>query len=249
MGTVNIGNITSDTWSEGQTRYVNSSDPDITQFNIDQEQSLNLALFDIPEGSDADLYLYEDTNSNNQYDQGVDQQITSSWKGGNLDESINVVADPGTYFSVVQRYSGPTSVQYKIAISATEQNPWPVGEAPNLLPTEVDSGTLSRGDVLTQSGWVGNTNTSDIYEFVTGTYGSIDIDLTGLSSDADLRVIFDSDNDKIVDPGEWGAFTSTNGGSANEHISVNLGYADIPFYVQVYQYSGETNYDLSVTMA
>jgi hypothetical protein len=80
--------------------------------------------------------------------------------------------------------------------------------------------------------------------------GTVNIDLTGLSSDADLRVIFDHNDNQIAElyQNELLAFMSANNENSNEHISIGLGYPDIPFYVQVYQHSGETDYDLTVSM-
>jgi hypothetical protein len=119
-------------------------------------------------------------------------------------------------------------------------------EPPNLLPTEVDGGTLFHGDVLTYYDWIGNTDTADVYKFNLDSYSNVDITLTGLSNDADIRLIQDSNNNDIVDEGEsQSLFASNNGGITDENISFSL-HGGNSFYIQVYQYTGDTSYELHV---
>lgn len=171
---------------------------------------------------------------------------------GNSDDSINYLASAGTYFAQVTRYA-PGSVDglnYTLDLSATQQNPLPADTAPpNLLPTEFDGGVLSpygNNNVYTNYDWVGNTDTSDVYRFSLSDYSNVTISLTGLSNDADIRLVQDFNNNHIVDSGEvQSAFTSTSGGTSDETISFAL-HGGNDFYVQVYQYSGDTNYQLQV---
>ena len=222
---------------------------DVYTFNIDGTSSINLNLHNITAGDDADLYLYQDTNENGIFDSGIDEQLQYSIGSGNSDDSINYLGEAGTYFAQVLQYDlGSDSVlNYELDISATAEAPLDTEtEPPNLLPTEVDGGTLFHGDALTYYGWVGNTDTADVYQFTLDSYSNVDITLTGLSNDADIRLIQDSNNNNIVDEGEsQSLFASNNGRITDENISFSL-HGGNPFYVQVYQYSGDTSYELQV---
>nr|WP_144054322.1 PPC domain-containing protein [Pleurocapsa sp. PCC 7319] len=205
-------------------------------------------LHNITSGDDADLYLYEDSNNNRVFDSS-DQQIESSRLGGNMDDSINYLASAGNYFAVVERYapSSNSRLDYELDLSATPGRPYPaLTEPPNLLPNEVDGGVLSRGDQFTYNGWVGDSDTSDVYRFILDRYSNVNVSLTGLSSDADIQLIQDFNDNNIVEAGEVDSnFTSTNGGISDEEFSFSL-HGDNPFYVQVYQYTEDTSYQLQV---
>ncbi|NEO61293.1 MAG: hypothetical protein F6J98_12955 [Moorea sp. SIO4G2] len=95
-----------------------------------------------------------------------------------------------------------------------------------------------------RTGFVGNTDTTDTYEFSIGLFEVVNISLTGLSSDADLRVIQDSNNNGLVDSGEV-IDTSTSSGSLSESININSAG---DYFVQVYQFSGNTSYTLNLDL-
>ncbi len=242
------GNLTSSPYSNSTFLNEHYTD-DIYTFTTSETSSLNLNLHHISDGDDADLFLFADSNSNGVFDAHIDQQIQYSNLWGNSDDSINYLASAGTYFAQVVTYSlgNDGRLDYELDISATPESPYPADtEPPNLLPLEVDGGVLSHGDVFTNYDWVGNTDTSDVYKFSLANYGYVTVTLTGLSSDADIRLINDSNNNSIVDPGEVDlAFTSTNAGTSNETFSWFRHSYD-PFFIQVYQYSGDTNYQLQV---
>lgn len=245
------GTLTSSPYSN--STYLNDYwTDDVYTFNISDTSSINLNLHNISAGDDADLYLYADTNNNGVFDAGSDQQLEDSNRSGNSDDSINYLASAGTYFAQVQTYSlgGDGSLNYRLDASATSDYPSPADTAPpNLLPTEFDGGVLSpygNNNVYSNYDWVGNADTSDVYRFSLSDYSNVTVSLTGLSNDADIRLVQDFNNNHIVDSGEvQSAFTSTSGGTSDETISFAL-HSGNDFYVQVYQYSGDTNYQLQV---
>lgn len=249
MATYNysVGNLSSTPYSN--STFLNDYLTDhVYTFNISQTSSINMNLHNISAGDDADLYLYADTNNNGSLDlDGSDLQLQSSRLGSNSDDSINYLASEGTYFARVEYYAPGSvdSLNYELDLSATQQYPLPADTAPpNLLPLEVDGGVLSHGDVFTYNDFVGDTDTSDIYRFSLNSYSNVNISLTGLSSDADIRLIQDFNNNDIVDSGEV-QLSSTGGSTSEENISFNL-HGGNAFYVQVYQYSGDTSYQLQV---
>ncbi|MFK8182462.1 MAG: hypothetical protein AB8B99_03750, partial [Phormidesmis sp.] len=84
----------------------------------------------------ADLFLFEDSNSNGIFD-SEDQQITSSDNPMNQNETINFAATAGTYFAQVQRYEVGSNgrLSYDLDFSLAEQPPVePPTEPPVLAP-------------------------------------------------------------------------------------------------------------------
>ncbi|MDZ8035743.1 pre-peptidase C-terminal domain-containing protein [Nostoc sp. DedSLP04] len=211
---------------------------DVFEFRIDTTQNINLSLTNISAGDDADLRLYQD-NGNGFFDTG-DQLVDSSRRGSNQDDFLNRRADAGTYFAEVSRFSTSSGdVSYNLALSATTPNS--TSGFSNLLPREFALGDLS-GDV-TRFGTISNTNTTDTYEFSLGLFEGVDITLSGLQSDADIRLIADYNNNRIVDAGEEVA-RSTSGGITSEVISnTNLSGN---YFLQVNQFSSiQTAYTLT----
>ena len=230
---------------------------DVYEFDISVTRNINLSLHDITSGDDADLYLYRDSNSNGLLD-ATDTLIQRPYRGGNADEAINVRAGTGTYFARVNFYSGGSDgrLDYDLDLSAT-----PISQPSNLLPKEMSLGHISLGTILyndptrvktiTRSGWVGNADTCDLYSFTTSSRGDgvrLDVSLTGLSQDADIRLVRDFDRDQIVDANEI-LDSSILGSNSNESFSCYLdnSYSTYDHFIQVYQYSSDTSYDLNMT--
>ncbi len=240
------------------TPYSNSNylNEDITErvysFTVNDRSSINLNLHDITSGDDADLYLYRD-DGDGVFESNQDQELRKSRRGDNFDDSINYLAQPGSYFARVEHYaSSQGRLDYELDLSATPDNPSPADdptEAPNLLPMEVNVGDVFRSGPGPQNfyGSIGETNTADTYAFSVPSFSPdsvylMRISLTGLSDNADIRLIEDLDGDRIVDSGEvFGS--STNDGSLSESIDMLLEGGD--YFVQVYQYSGDTSYQLT----
>ncbi|MBT9313667.1 pre-peptidase C-terminal domain-containing protein [Leptothoe kymatousa] len=212
-----------------------ASPTDVFEFSVDGTQNLNLSLHNISSGDDADLYLYEDTNNNGIFDND-DVQIQYSWNSGNSDDSISLQADSGTYFAQVRRYEYDSqgSVYYDLDISTTDN-------ASNLLGTDVELGNID--DDLVLQGNVGDLKTTVTYEFSLGANEGVNLLLEGLSDDADIRVVRDNNNNGIVDSDEVLGI-SQNWNNANEVIS-GIEQAG-NYFIQVYQYTGNTSYNLNV---
>lgn len=229
MANYDLGTLSSTPTSRNRYSVTPSDSTDVFEFDIYGNQNINLNLHNISPGGDADLRLYQDSNGNGRLDSG-DRLVRSSIRSGNADDFINVRASTGTYFAQVSRYSGSSSsVRYDLDLSSASPS--------NLLQKGVEVGNLSRD--RTYQGSVGNSDTSDIYAFSLGLYEGTNIRLSGLSSDADVRVIRDANNNQIVDPGEV-VGSSTRGGTLSELIS-GLDRSG-NYFLQVYQYSGNTNY-------
>ncbi len=259
-----VGSASASPYSDS-TYLDNHFTEDVYSFSVGQKSSINLNLHNII-GGDADLYLYEDSNGNGVLDSGDILLASSTW-GGNSDDYINYLVGspaPGDYLAEVRRFASVGGrVDYELDLSATPDTPSPANDptqAPNLLPKEFELGQINlAGDItnwnqtISRTGWVGDSDTADTYHFSISDYDfdavQIDVSLTGLSSDADIRLIRDIDKDQIVDLNEV-LDSSTVGGSSNESFDCRLPHPIIntDFFVQVYQYSGDTSYDLDINL-
>ena len=212
---------------------------DVYEFDISGTRNINISLNNISAGDDADLSLYRDSNDNGVLDSS-DELLTGSYRSGNADDGINYRASEGTYFARVNLYNGGSDslLNYDLDLSAT----YP-GSPSNVVAVDEDLGTLN-GDI-TRYGSVGDTNTVDVYEFELGVLQGVNISLEGLSSDADIRLIQDRNNNGVVDSDEI-ISSSFNAGSSSESISQfqDIGLSGT-YQLQVYQYSGNTNYQLN----
>ncbi len=229
-----VGNLTASPISKNNYN-VSVSDPiDVFEFNLTADSTIHLNLHGISIGDDADLMLYED-NGNGIFDSG-DLLVTSSTAAGNNDDIINYRGSEGTYFAQVSRYAAGSigDVSYDLDLSTTS------GGASNLLGAEFVVGDIN-SHTPDQFGFVGDTDTTDTYSFSLGLFEGVDIQLTGLTSDADIRLIEDFNSNGIVDAGEV-IDESFFAGSSSENITLEFSG---DYLLQVYQYSGDTNYTLA----
>lgn len=228
----------------------------------DGQSNINLSLHDIAGGGGgtadfgADLFLFRDSNVNGVLD-GGDTQVAQGTTGSfNLtsDEVINVRVNPGDYFAVVDRYvdnadNPAQTVLYQLDLSAANPS--------NLLPNEFNIGPIpvrySRDGSypddtkVVATGTSNNQNTSDLYAFTVPRDDEpyqARVSLSGLSNDADLRVIADRNGNQIFDSGDEVIGQSVRVSNLSEEVLFDPYSAD-NFIAQVYQFSGDTNYTIS----
>jgi hypothetical protein len=192
--------------------------------------NFNLAMTGL--SADADVQLIRDSNNNGIAE--VSEIVTGSYRGGNYDETINLESlTAGNYFVQVYQYSGNTS--YTLRMSNTDPS--------NVLATEVNVGALSGTRSFT--GAVGSTDTSNLYRFSLASASNFSLSMTGLTSDADVRIIRDGNNNGLVDAGEQVAISQNWSTNAESITLSNLTAGS--YLAQVYQYNGNTNYSLNMT--
>ncbi|MEO1353772.1 MAG: pre-peptidase C-terminal domain-containing protein [Cyanobacteria bacterium J06635_15] len=240
MGTHYLGTLGSTPIHRNNYNLSTSDPTDVFKFNIQGTQNIYLNLHDITSGDDADLYLYRDSNQNGFLDSG-DEKLDQSRRGGNQEDDIDFLATEGTYFAEVERYAPGSSGNVTYDLEISQNSP---GPSNNLLPADVNVGSPSGTRTFNDS--VGNSDPSDIYRFELFSVGSnfeyVDISLTGLANNADMRVIQDRNNNGIAESNEVVAI-STNGGISSEQITgVGFSYDSSPYYLQVYQTNGNTPY-------
>jgi hypothetical protein len=161
-------------------------------------------------------------------------ELLSSTFGGTTSESINLNNQAvGTYFAQVYQYSGESN--YTLRLSNTQPS--------NLIVAEDNFGTLGSTS-SSRTGFVGNNDTSDIYQFSLSSARTLSASLSGLSADADLRIIRDANSNGIADAGDE-IIRSAFGGNTSESITQFLAAGD--YFAQVYQFGGETSYNLGLS--
>ncbi|MEB3279068.1 MAG: S8 family serine peptidase [Lyngbya sp.] len=105
-----------------------------------------------------------------------------------------------------------------------------------------DLGTLGS---VTVSEFVGDLAPQDIYRFVLDIDSDINITLDGLNADADVVLLQDINNNQEMDVTDI-IMTSQQPYNFSESLSINALLTGT-YYVVVYQYEGETAYNLSVS--
>ena len=187
-------------------------------FSLANSGNFNLGLTGMT--ADADVQLLNSSGS----------VIASSLRGGSNPERITRQLSADTYYIRVYCYTGNTN--YNLAVSAAPLAP--VDLAGNTLATAraitVGSSTTSYTD------WVGSTDTNDYYRFTLANSGNFNLGLTGMTADADVQLL-NSSGSVIA--------SSTNGGTASESITSQLSAGT--YYIRVYPYTGDTNYNLAVS--
>lgn len=206
---------------------------EVYRFNLANSGNFNAALSGL--GTDLDLRLIRDVNNNGIVDAG--EEVARSQDVNNADEAINLAnLAAGTYFVQVYQYSVATS-GYTLTLSTLSNS-----DPSNLLPAELDVGALGSGP-LSFTNTIDNTNTVDVYRFSVSANGTLNAVLSGLSADVDLRLIYDENNNGVVDIGEERG-RSELAGVISESLTSNL--AAGTYFVQVYQYNGSTSYSLNL---
>ena len=198
--------------------WVGSSDTnDYYRFVLSTGSNVGLVLGGL--SADADLQLLDGSGS----------VISGSYNGGSSMDSITASLSAGTYYARVFQYSGDTN--YTLGLNGMSSGSDGAG---NVTSSANNVGSLN-GHTRNFSDWVGSSDTHDYYQFTLNSATTVSLDLTGMTQDGDLY-LFNSSGSEIT--------RSWNGGNANEHISRSL--AAGTYYVDVRQFSGDTNYSLTM---
>jgi Clostripain family/Bacterial pre-peptidase C-terminal domain len=168
--------------------------------------------------ADADVQLLNSTGT----------VITSSTAAASASESIISQLNTGTYYVRVYPYSGSTN--YNLSLSATAVPDL----AGNTLTTAraITVGTTP----TTFSDWVGSSDTNDYYKFTLVQTSNFNVSLNGLTSDADIQLL--NSTGTVIS-------SSLSSGVTEDTITQQLVAGT--YYVRVYPYSGNTNYNLNVS--
>lgn len=212
---------------------------DLYAFRLDSPGEVSIILENL--SADADLVLYEDLNNNQTIDLG--ELLGFSEQVGNQTETIVSVLPPGNYSIAVQQYSGSTSYTLR-AFNREIATPLVPDNAGNSLAQARDLGAFT--GVQTLSDFVGTLDRLDLYRFTLDGTSAIDVTLDGLSADADLFLVQDFNQDGLILDRVEILASSIAASSNPEAISLPT-LAPGTFYIAVEQYTGDTNYTLSLS--
>jgi pimeloyl-ACP methyl ester carboxylesterase len=198
--------------------WVGSTDTnDYYRFYIGNTSNFSLSLTGL--SADADVKLLNSSGG----------EIGSSTNSGSLSESITQFLSAGTYYVRVYPYSS-ANTNYTLSLNATAIP----DNAGNTLSSARNLGILNSARNF--SDWVGSLDTDDYYRFNVSSASNFSLSLTGLSADADVKLL-NGFGDEIG--------SSTKDGSLSESITQFLSAGT--YYVRVYPYSSaNTNYTLSL---
>ncbi|MEM7555351.1 MAG: S8 family serine peptidase [Cyanobacteria bacterium P01_A01_bin.84] len=94
---------------------------------------------------------------------------------------------------------------------------------------------------------INTSEKNDFYTFTTGLRSSFNLDLSGLQQDADVQLIQDVNNNKIIDSNEEIIAKSNFAGNKSEYINQTI--SEGTYYIRVYPFRGaNTDYRLSVSL-
>jgi hypothetical protein len=206
---------------------------DTYKFTIGDNRNLNLSLTGL--SNNADIKLLDSTG----------REVAFSKNLASLDEVINLGDKPaGTYYAQVISVDG-ANTNYTLGLSTNDRNS--DARASNLLPIEAELGNLN-GNVNLSGTNLGKNDTSDVIHFsVLGTNKTLGVLLDGLSADADIRIIRDNNGNRVFDAADTLVGSGQESGNTSEQFNVALPSSG-DYFAQVYQWSGETNYNLSLTL-
>lgn len=212
------------------TDSVSSSDTnDYYRFILTETRNFNLALTGL--SANVNVQLFDSAGT----------LLNSAVRVGVAEEAVNQTLQAGDYYLRVYAANSNTS-NYTLMVSATEAPPTP--DPSNLLAIETNLGTLGNS-TTTRFGSINHTNTADAYRFRLATNGSLNLTLTNLQADIDIRLIQDINANGIIDAGEE-ITRSQQAGTRSESIQFDSLTAG-NYFVQVYQYQGTTSYTLNLS--
>lgn len=210
---------------------------DIYSFTLADARHVSLALTGF--AGDPDLRIARDANGNGLIE--TPEMISySSRRQAGIDESItlNHLA-AGTYLVQVTQHAGTSNYTMRLS----------TGYPTDLLPTEYDLGVINGTRTLSQ--YIGSgmyyQNAADNIRFTLNSTRSVNLTLSGLSCDIDLRLVHDANNNGVVDTGEV-LGSSANGSDGAEWIAQSLPAGT--YFAQVYRWmshADDSNYNFSVS--
>ncbi|MEG4056900.1 MULTISPECIES: pre-peptidase C-terminal domain-containing protein [unclassified Microcoleus] len=240
MAEFNFGTLIRDANPVGKREFVGNGDiKDTYSFRLENDNNINIALTNM--SANADVRLFRDFNGNGVRDTN-DSQVSASTRFGNQPDSINVSSgltnvDAGSYLIEVDRV-GTVNTEYDLRVSTNA-----ISKPSNLVTAETEVGTLTASRTFNEA--IVNSDTSDTYHFAVNSSRNFRFNLSGLSGDMDIRLINDRNNDSVVDSSEI-ITKSIATGNQSESITQFLTPGST-YYLQVYQHSGVSSYNLNMT--
>ena len=192
---------------------------DYYRFSLAESSNFELTLTGL--ASNADVQLLDSTGT----------QLMRSSYAGRTDESIKAQLLAGTYYIGVEPHYSWHNTDYNLTVFAT-----PVNDAGNRLndATEI----ILRENPVTYKDWVGATDEHDYYSFSLAESNNFELTLTGLASNADVRLL-DSTGTQLM--------RSSYAGRTDESIKAQLLAGTYYIGVEPHYSWHNTDYTLTVS--
>ncbi|MEC9092499.1 MAG: S8 family peptidase, partial [Planctomycetota bacterium] len=202
--------------------YVGRGDrKDIYKLRVNHDTDLRVKLTNLT--ADAELRLLDHNR----------ELIDWSLKANTADEFIQADLAKGTYYVRVDAFDGKNSTEYDLRVTAIDARQDNGG---NTLQEATPLGTLDEQNDIRISGWVGNGDQWDYYQFVAEQFLNLRGLLNRLSANANLH-LYDINHNLLG--------SSTKPGKNVDRIVTDISPGVYIFGVQTF--SGNTNYQLVAT--
>ncbi|MDM3847921.1 MAG: putative Ig domain-containing protein, partial [Aphanizomenon gracile PMC638.10] len=193
---------------------VNNPEPNYYKFTLGENSTVNLQVSGSSQYTSLSL-LYSNGN-----------QIFNSVNLGNIEENISKNLRAGIYY--LQVYGGGSDTTYKLDASAVSLGAFPADNAGQHIDTAKDIGVL-KSEVTSSTDFIGHFNglaydLDDYYKFTLAENSTVNLNLSGLSQDANLYLYLRSSNGNVIQQ-------STLPNNVDENISQNLKAGS--YYLQV----------------
>ncbi len=203
----------------------NDADVDYFRFTVSSSSSVSISLSNIPSNCDYDLFLYDSGYS----------QCASSRSGGNTSEVIEYTVSAGTYYIVVESYSGSSSSNYRLNLSTSISY-----NSDSYEPNNTMSAATYLSSSTSLYATIHNSTDVDYYRLVITTPRSVSISLSNIPANCDYDLELWDSSHVIA--------RSLNGGTSVETINTTLSVGT--YYIRVFPHSGYSGatYRLTVSL-
>jgi hypothetical protein len=217
---------------------ISNSDPnDFYRFSLSGPTDLNVVINGMTQ--DADLELFFDSNNDGLVD--ATEGVGLSTEPGTLQDSITGFFTAGNYFVNVSQGVPGAETPYNLNLIATPVTGDLGGNSEN---TATNLGILSGTRRIDD--FVGDADDEDYFRFVLNDVRNVNLLLTGLNDDADLRLYQAVNNNGAIEEGNLIA-ESIQSGTTPEALSRSLTPGDYLVLVTPGFDGVNTNYSLTVS--
>ncbi|MGK7922117.1 MAG: S8 family serine peptidase [Trichodesmium sp.] len=234
----NLGLLRNEKTVEGSLTEENSEQ--LYRFRLKKELNFNLLLDEL--NNDASVELFQDSNRNGKFE--PEELLEFSTLEGNTDEEINTLLSAGNYYLRVWQEEGETDYNLNLSVTEPVDDTESPSEIPELnLDGYTDWGTIPESQNAT--GEIDDENPIEVYRFNLDAESNLDINLKGLSANADLILGQDGNENGIIDFEDFIEISEEEESDA-ENINTDLPPGD--YFVMVRQFEGATEYELDVAV-
>ncbi|BCL36950.1 beta strand repeat-containing protein [Nostoc sp. MS1] len=209
---------------------------DFYKFTVGSSSIVTLNLTELQPGSDANLILLDSSGNT----------LKSSPKPGNTSESIrfNLNNQPANtpYYVQIYLVTGGVSTTYDLSLSAEtitdsgiSDNTTALADTNRDISTSVNGGSYSNTDFVGSVGTGQFIDNSDYYKFTLTNSGTVNINLTPTSGNADLQLLNSSGSSL-----QNSSLAGTNPDVINRYLAAGT------YYINVAANGDSTNYNLQV---